>query len=514
MDELQNDVNGKRRAIFPFLFGMLAGAVITGFVSYKVFVPPVVSEEEYANEDVSEEIAALDAMVRKENSAAEARDAKNDGNTATVSNDDIPYIDLVSEKMPDAAGGEKDVADNGAKDAPQPGNDKAVAENNAFDETSVIETPEDTIIELRKKETLSAMLSRAGVEKNQLYKLTKAFSSKADVRRLRPGQKFILRMDNKGISFLSMESRDGTVVVVKRNDDDSFSASKNMLKLEKSTVSFEGKVDGSFSVSAAKVGMNSEQIKMFTQLYGDIVSFKKDVKNGDEFAAVFESMNSPSGRIVRDMKLVFASFTVRGNVISRYYYVGNDGFGDYYNEKGHSIRRFLNIRPVNAKKISSRFGSRFHPVLGRIGFHYGVDYAAKSGTPVYAAGDGVVTYVGGRGTYGNYVQIRHDHTYSTAYAHLNGFAKIKKGQRIKKGTLIGYVGSTGISTGPHLHFEVHKKGQKVDPLKQYAIAEKNLRGKELKKFYAFCEKVNPRYAKGKNIENAALAVDKNDTGKN
>ena len=389
-----------------------------------------------------------------------------------------------------------------------------VADNNAFDETSVIETPEDTIVELRKKETLSAMLSRAGVEKNQLYKLTKAFSSKADVRRLRPGQKFILRMDNKGISFLSMESRDGSVVVVKRNDDDSFSASKNMLKLEKSTVSFEGKVDGSFSVSAAKVGMNSEQIKLFTQLYGDIVSFKKDVKNGDEFSAVFESMNSPSGRIVRDMKLVFASFTTRGNVINRYYYVGSDGFGDYYNEKGHSIRRFLNVRPVNAKRISSRFGSRFHPVLGRIGFHYGVDYATKSGAPVYAAGDGVVTYVGGRGTYGNYVQIRHDRTYSTAYAHLKGFAKIKKGQRVKKGTLIGYVGSTGISTGPHLHFEVHKNNQKVDPLKQYAIAERNLRGKELKKFYAFCEKVNPRYAKGKNIENAALSVDKKDIDKN
>jgi len=511
MDELQNNGNRRGKSVFHFLFGMFAGAIITGFVSYKVFVPSVVPEEEYANEDVSEEIAALDAMVRKENGAAEARDIKESNNDAN-SDESASYIDLVgNDKIP--ANGHDDAVNNEVKDAAAQVA-AAIADGNAFDENSVIEAPEDTIIELRKKETLSAMLSRAGVEKKQLYKLTKAFSSKADVRKLRPGQKFILRMDNKGITSLSMESRDGSVIVVKRNDDDSFSASKNMLKLEKNTAFFEGKVDGNFSASAVKAGMNSEQIKLFTQLYGDIVSFKKDVKNGDEFSAVFESMNSPSGRIVRDMKLVFASFTTRGNVINRYYYVGSDGFGDYYNEKGHSIRRFLNVRPVNAKRISSRFGSRFHPVLGRIGFHYGVDYATKSGTPVYAAGDGVVTYVGGRGTYGNYVQIRHDRTYSTAYAHLKGFAKIKKGQRVKKGTLIGYVGSTGISTGPHLHFEVHKNNQKVDPLKQYAIAERNLRGKELKKFYAFCEKVNPRYAKSKNIENAALSVDKKDTDKN
>ncbi|OPZ78918.1 MAG: Murein DD-endopeptidase MepM [Alphaproteobacteria bacterium ADurb.Bin438] len=530
-DSIKNKIASFKEIVFKnkkimlyFVFGILIGSSLSVIVSYHILSnlqnkQVALLEDKILDEGVpnlvslNEEIMAEEeAIYGEENQEEEIVLASNDEEDQGIeeslvveNSDDISVVkpseieeesEFVKEDAVEEETVEVAIEDTTKVDAKDETQD--LAENTE-------EIQSDMVVELNKKESLSSMLKRAGIETNQIYKVSKALSKEADLRKLKPGQKFSLNLDNKGIFILSMEDRDGAVVKVKRIDDNNnYEASKSKLKLETVTASYEGVVNGSFFNSAKKAGMNNKEIALFTSLYKDVISFSKDLRKGDRFRAVYESKSSPSGKIVKDLKILFASFDVKNTEHSRYYYVTNDGVADYYDDKGHSVSRFLTVRPVNARRISSRFGRRVHPVLGHVGFHYGVDYPARTGTPVYAAGDGVVTYVGKKGTYGKYVQIKHNRTYSTAYAHLNGFAKIKKGQRIKKGALIAYVGNTGISTGPHLHFEVHNKGRKVDPLKQYAITEKNLKGKELKSFLAFCAKINPKYAVNSPMNKASI----------
>lgn len=478
-----------KKTILFFLLGMIIGAGITLFVAHEMFAPPMVVDEEVATvdeiDDSNSEIDALDDAIK--DGDIDAKEVLGDGNL-DENNPEVEKID------------ETETIDEVVKVEEVEKKDDILDKK----EVEVEDEPSDMILELKKGQSLSTMLSKAGIETKQIYQITKELGKETKLKNLKVGQKFKVNLDNKGLASLSMEERDGSVITVKRADDDSYSASKSKLKLEKTTSSYEGVVKGNFSASARKAGMNSKEIQLFITLYKDSISFSKDIRNGDRFTAYFESMASPSGKIVKDTKLLFASFNTKGSDNNRYYYVTNDGKGDYYDDKGNSISRFLNVRPVVARRISSGFGRRFHPVLHRYIFHYGVDYSARTGTPVRAAGDGVITYAGRKGTYGNYVQIKHNRTYSTAYAHLNGYKQgIKRGTKVKKGQVIAFVGNTGISTGPHLHFEVHKGSVKVDPLKQYAIQEKNLRGKELKNFRAFCARVNPRYA-AKGVEKASL----------
>jgi murein DD-endopeptidase MepM/ murein hydrolase activator NlpD len=360
---------------------------------------------------------------------------------------------------------------------------------------------------LEKGENLSTMLKRIGIDNAQAGKVAAAMSRHLNLRKLRPGQKFTLLRDNKGVASLAMENKEGNIFTATRDDNDGFSAEKSKIQLEKVTATYEGVISGSFFASAKKQGMSDREIAIFTDLYKDQIAFKRDLRDNDRFSAYFESMVSPSGSIVKDLKLVFASLSTKGSDNERYYYVSGKS-GDYYDEKGRSVKRFLSVRPIGGRsRMSSKFGKRRHPIKFYETLHGGVDYAAKTGTPIYAAGNGKITYYSRRGTLGKYVKIKHNSTYSTAYAHMNAFVpKLRVGHQVKKGQLIGYVGNTGLSTGPHLHFEVHKKGTRVDPLKQYGIVERNLQGKELKQFLAMREKVNPKYAKtGEKIEEARIA---------
>ena len=182
---------------------------------------------------------------------------------------------------------------------------------------------------------------------------------------------------------------------------------------------------------------------------------------------IYEFSKNPSGKIVNGSNILYASLVVHGKNKEMYKYDFADGRKDYYEKDGTSIRKALLKTPINGARISSRYGKRRHPVLGFTRMHRGLDYAAPPGTPVYAAGDGTVVIARRvKGGYGRYVKIRHNSEYSTLYGHLKGFKRgIKSGIRVAQGDVIGYVGSSGLATGPHLHYEVIKHGKKVNPAK-------------------------------------------------
>jgi murein DD-endopeptidase MepM/ murein hydrolase activator NlpD len=213
------------------------------------------------------------------------------------------------------------------------------------------------------------------------------------------------------------------------------------------------------------------------------VDFQRDVQAGDSFAVMLEQYVDKKGKVVREGDLLYAGMTLSGNPISLYRYVDGNGVPDYYNTKGESVKKALLKTPVNGAKLSSGYGNRKHPILGFNKMHKGVDFAAPTGTPIMAAGAGVIEQAGPNGAYGNYVRIRHSSGYSTAYAHMSRFAQgIRAGKRIDQGQIIGFVGSTGRSTGAHLHYEVLVNNDQINPLSIKVPTGTKLAGKELERF--------------------------------
>lgn len=222
-------------------------------------------------------------------------------------------------------------------------------------------------------------------------------------------------------------------------------------------------------------------------------SVRSSRATGSEIA--YERLVDKEGRTVRYGNVVYANLTLSGKSMPIYRYEDSKGNVDYYGPDGQSVRKALLQTPIDGARISSGFGMRHHPVLGYSKMHKGVDFAARRGTPVMAAGDGIVERASRFGSYGNYIRIRHNSTYKTAYAHLKGFAKgIRKGVRVRQGQIIGYVGTTGRSTGPHLHYEVLANNKQVNPKSAKLPAGRKLAGKELKTFQAQLAETTTRIA--------------------
>ena len=188
-------------------------------------------------------------------------------------------------------------------------------------------------------------------------------------------------------------------------------------------------------------------------------------------------------KLYHTANLIYINLSLQKNNLEYFLFKSEEGFSDYYNIEGKNVKKALMKTPLDGAKLSSSFGMRKHPILGYNKMHRGVDFAASKGTSVYAAGNGVIEYVGNNGGYGKYIRIRHNSSYKTAYAHLSGFKKnISKGVRVSQGQIIGYVGSTGKSTGPHLHYEVIYNNQQINPMKMKLPSGKVLKGKNLEKF--------------------------------
>ena len=244
-----------------------------------------------------------------------------------------------------------------------------------------------------------------------------------------------------------------------------------------------GEIDSSLYVAAKNSGLPISVLMEMVRIYSFDVDFQREIKKGDGFEVLYESHHNEQGELVRNGPINSAVLILGGERLSLYRYEYGKDLFDYFDFEGNSVRKALMRTPLDGARITSNFGKRKHPILGYTKMHKGVDFGASRNTPVYAAGDGIVESAMRNGGYGNYIRIRHNSDYKTAYAHLARFAEfIKKGKRVKQGDVIGYVGSTGRSTGPHLHYEIIFRGKQVNPLKIRMPKGLRLKGKNLELF--------------------------------
>ena len=387
--------------------------------------------------------------------------------------------------------------------------DDAAAETESFDNPDVTWTVEgeetqpevkQDVLMVEKGDHFIGLLQRIGMEYLEANQAAEALKEAGfDVRGLKAGQKIdiVKTVDVPFGELLSVdkiviEPTAGTKYIVTRNEDEKYVAEMEQMELTVENRSAEGVINSSLAVAMKNAGVPSSVIGNFINIFAYTVDFRSDVKKGDSFKILFDRKVAPDGKVVKNGDILYAELNLGKDKISLYRYEDLNGGVDYYNDKGIVLKRALDKKPMEFRsaRISSRFGWRRHPILKRRILHSGVDYAAPKGTRIYASADGVVKRAQWAGGYGNYVVIRHNSEFSTGYAHMTGFAKgIRPGVRVKQGQVIGYVGSTGRSTGPHLHFEVIKNGKKVDPLKVKAATGTNLAGKDLKRFKSEVAKI-------------------------
>ena len=283
-------------------------------------------------------------------------------------------------------------------------------------------------------------------------------------------------------SILIPVSKSRKLEIYKDVENKTFFKREIITNLEKKVVLKEGVIKYSLYRSAVKENINPNIIIEFARLYGFQVDFQRDIRKNDSFQLVYEIFVDENGEIFESGNIIYANLILRGQN-NQLYYFPKKNFDGHYDENGKSIKKALMKTPINGARLSSSFGMRKHPILGYNKMHRGTDFAAPEGTPIMASGDGVIIKAGWCGGGGNCVKIKHNKTYQTIYAHMKNFSKLAiPGNRIKQGQIIGYVGSTGMSTGPHLHYEVHINGKAVNSQKLNLPSGRVLKNKQRKLF--------------------------------
>ncbi len=358
-------------------------------------------------------------------------------------------------------------------------------------------------VEVQKGDTLISVLTNLGFDRNAANDIYYKLKEHYDPRDLKAGQELSANLtidtqtdDILRLNALVIEPEIGEKVVVSQNEAGEYLAEKIKDELITEISNATGIIEGNLSTSMQKHGVPLRVVNKFIQIFAYSVDFRRDLRKGDKFEIIYENQVTPDGENVKAGNIIYAGLVLRNTRISLYRYEDKKGNVDYYNEKGRPMKKILYKMPLNyAARISSPFGKRRHPILKDIRIHWGVDYAAPSGTPVLAGGDGVVQVAKYNGAYGNYVKIRHNSEFATAYGHMKGFAKgIRPGVRVKQGQVIGYVGSTGRATGPHVHYEVVHNGRRVNPRTIKASTGENLKGQNLKNFKVQMANIKKSYA--------------------
>ncbi len=344
------------------------------------------------------------------------------------------------------------------------------------------------------------ILTNLGMENKSATNAYNTLKKVYDARNLKAGQHIELTatfdVQSKlleALDTLVIEPVRGTRYILQINEYDQFEARVEQEEFAYEIKNIKGTIAGNVSASLNQAGVPYKLCGKITQMFTHLIDFKRDVKKGDTFDVKYEVNKTSDGEVVSVGDVIFASFTVSGHTYKLYRYKPRGGSADYYDEKGGAKKTGLDKKPLAMRnaRISSLFGYRRHPIYKTTKFHSGVDYAAPRGTAIYASGAGTIEmarYVNG---YGNFIKIRHNSEYETAYGHMHKFASgMKPGTRVKKGQIIGYVGSTGRSTGPHLHFEILRKGQRIDPLKAKVATGNDLSGNQLAEFKRIVKKVD------------------------
>lgn len=329
-------------------------------------------------------------------------------------------------------------------------------------------------VTLKSGDNLGPLLQRNGLSGQQAHRVTQAFGEVFKPRNLRAGQDFNLHFTGDTLDHLTFKPNVETTVFVDRSGED-YTARKIDAEFKYETLAVKATVENSLYVDATRLGAPDKVVVQFANIYEYSVDFQRDIQPGDAFEMFFEVARDSKGEIVKAGDLLYTSFSPRGKTSEYWLFQDNKGRENFYDAAGKTAKRKLRATPVNGARLSSSFGRRKHPILGYRKMHTGVDFAAPRGTPILAAGSGTVERANRYGGYGNYIRIRHSDGYKTAYAHLKGFARgVKSGAYVKQDQVIGYVGTTGRSTGPHLHYEVHHHGKKINPRRLSQLSGKPL----------------------------------------
>ena len=339
--------------------------------------------------------------------------------------------------------------------------------------------------EIRNGETFDKILKSYSIDKKEIIKIKSSLEKKININKLSTKQSIQFSLDktnNKITEFIYQISNTQKIFLKRNIEEDNFNEKIVSIKLNKKIIYKENTILQSLYKAATNENIPANIIIAYAGIYGFQIDFQRDIRKQDKFQIMYEIFINEKNEIIETGEILFANLKLSGQDNSLYYFdvKGSEG---HYDKNGKSVKKALMKTPINGARLSSPFGMRKHPIDGYNKMHRGTDFAAPMGTPIMASGDGVIKKAGWCGGGGNCVKIKHNSTYQTVYAHMSKFARgIKSGVRVKQGQTIGYVGSTGKSTGPHLHYEVIVNGKKVNSQKLKLPSGKILKGKDRKLF--------------------------------
>lgn len=380
--------------------------------------------------------------------------------------------------------------------------------------------PQEKTVKIGSGDTLTGVLSRAGLSNTEAYQVVQAVKAHVNPRSLKPGQVLTVTLDpsedpaaQEGYQFASLNMAVDPLrtVSVARGGETGYEAKVQERELHKNLYAQVAEVENSLFGSAAKAGIPSSVVAEAIRVYSWDIDFQRDIRRGDKLEVMYEQYETEDGTKIKTGNVIYAQLTLEGIEIPIYRYEMKDGRVDYFQRNGKSIRKTLMKTPIDGARVSSGFGMRRHPIQGYNKMHKGMDFAAPTGTPIYAAGDGVIQRANRFSGYGNYVRIRHNSQISTAYAHMSRFASgMTAGKRVRQGEVIGYVGTTGNSTGAHLHYEVLLNGAQVNPRSVNLPTGEILEGEQLRLFQAKAKEIDREYSSNRSLK---FAQNKGDTSK-
>jgi murein DD-endopeptidase MepM/ murein hydrolase activator NlpD len=353
--------------------------------------------------------------------------------------------------------------------------------------------PPAATVEARPGDTPLKLLARVGVGPEDAQEAVRLLAQVWNPRDLRPGQRAaVLTQSDRLLSFRLALAPDRDIVIARDYTGDFVVEDQDRPTHEVPALG-NGTIQTSLAAAADRAGVPPGVLAEMIRAFSYDVDFERDIHPGDNFTVLYDRVEDEFGHPTRLGQMVYAEMVLEGRPIRLFRFAPQDGEPGYFTGDGENTRKPLLRTPIDGARLSSGFGMRLHPILGYTRMHQGVDFAAPSGTAIYAAGDGTVVQAGQVNGYGNYIAIKHNEEYTTAYAHLSAFARgLREGERVRQGEVIGYVGMTGNATGPHLHYEVHDHGAPVDPQSIKMPAMTRLAGADLKEFEAYRARVENR----------------------
>jgi len=366
---------------------------------------------------------------------------------------------------------------------------QAVSETATEVQNLVTAKPENvtSVVELGEGRTFSRMLSDAAIPNEDALAAANALGKVYDHRKLKAGQEVTLSItrlgDQQTLTALTFEPESTKEITITRGADGNYTAQIKNTPIERQRVASRGVIRGSLYTAGEREGVPRAIMASLIRAYSHEVDFQRDIHSGDSFEVLYDQPTARDGTAVGQGVIIYAALIINGKTRPLYRVTFGDGAVDYFDERGQSVKRSLLRTPVEGARMTSGFGMRIHPLLGYSKMHKGTDFGAPTGTPIYAAGSGVVEMAEFNGSYGRYIKLRHNGRIETAYAHMSRFAKgMYSGARVNQGDVIGFVGTSGRSTGAHLHYEVIVDRQQVNPLSISMPTGRVLEGKTLSQF--------------------------------